>query len=65
MSDLMFGLLGWLLVAVVVGVLIGRYMRIPSEQEPPSESVRTSTKLVVLPAYGEDDANAKSSNDAR
>ena len=64
MSDLMFGLLGWLLVAVVVSVLIGRYMRMP-DQEAPSESARTSTKLVVLPAYGEDDANAKSSNDAR
>ncbi len=64
MSDLMLGVLGWLGVGVVTSLVIGRYMRMPEQDELP-ESARENAKLGILPAYGGEDADAKSRDDAR
>ncbi|MDD5387808.1 MAG: hypothetical protein PHD37_00570 [Gallionellaceae bacterium] len=51
MSALLVGLLCWLGVAIVAGVVIGRFMRLP-ESNDPSEVAREITGLARLPGYG-------------
>ncbi|MDP2832957.1 MAG: hypothetical protein Q8Q28_06630 [Pseudomonadota bacterium] len=51
MSDLLIGLLAWLGVAVVVSVVIGRFMRM-SEPVDSHEATAATTGLSMLPGYG-------------
>ncbi len=55
MSELLIGLLAWLGVAVVAGVVIGRFMRMPEAIEAP-DVAREKTGLYLLPGYGWEEA---------
>jgi hypothetical protein len=52
MSDLLLGLLGWLAVAVVVSLLISRFMRVPDALDPPT---RLNYRRHLLPGYGQEE----------
>ncbi len=54
MSALLVGLLCWLGVAIVAGVMIGRFMRLP-ESADLLGTARDKTGLYVLPGYGGED----------
>ncbi|MDP2433843.1 MAG: hypothetical protein Q8O33_17740 [Pseudomonadota bacterium] len=51
MSDLLIGLSAWLGVAVVVSVVIGRFMRLSDPVES-REPTAEATGLSMLPGYG-------------
>jgi hypothetical protein len=58
MSDLALGLLCWLGVAIVAGVLIGRFMRMP-EPDAATPPVRHESGLHMLPGYGWEEGGVK------
>lgn len=51
MSDLVVGLLCWLGVAVLAGVVIGRFLRMP-ELGDSAEVLPEKSGLYMLPGYG-------------
>lgn len=54
MSDLAVGLLCWLGVGIVSGVLVGRFMRLPEVDEVPQD-VRARSGFLLLPRYGREE----------
>lgn len=54
MIELWAGLLAWLGVAVLVGVLLGRFMRLPPADEA-IDAARRESGLAMLPGYGWED----------
>lgn len=51
MIELWVGLLAWLGVAVLVGVLLGRFMRLPQADDAVEAPLQESG-LAMLPGYG-------------
>ena len=54
MNDLLLGLLAWFGVGILVSLLIGRFMRMP-EQDEGGESEKEKARLPTLPGYGWED----------
>lgn len=54
MTELIVGLIGWMLVALLVGVVISRFLR-----QPDSDALDPPTRLDylrhLLPGYGQDE----------
>ena len=59
MNELLLGLLGWFVVGVLASLLIGRFMRMP-EQEEWGESEKEKARLPTLPGYGWEDTKLSS-----
>ncbi len=55
MSDWVLGLLAWFIVALLVSLLIGRFMRGPQGEEQDAPAPPPSGLAGGLPGYGRDD----------
>lgn len=54
MIDLWVGLLAWLGVAMLVGVVLGRFMRLPPVDDA-VDAERRESGLAMLPGYGREE----------
>lgn len=55
MSELLLGLLAWFIVALLVSLLIGRFMRDPLGEEGDTPARRNPGLSGGLPGYGRDE----------